>query len=152
AKPNGQNAFQPQQAPDDDRAVGPRARASNDQPIPAGFHWIAVASVVGDAGGDVVGVAGELARPGNVGGHDGNSAAATDSPQLVRTPSGTVEPGWSRSTPPVPNARSTVPCPRTDRRSHPPARCSGLPAPRGSTKRRCCRCWSTTPRTGPRPA
>ena len=66
AKPNGENIFQSQQPPDDDRAVGPRAGSRDDQPIPARLHRVAVAAVGGDPGFDVFGVAGEFAGLGDV--------------------------------------------------------------------------------------
>src|SRR5271163_1324263 len=69
AKPNGQHAFQSKYPANDDRAVGPRAGASDDQPVPVRLHRIAVAAVGGDPGFDVLGVAGELAGLGDVGSH-----------------------------------------------------------------------------------
>ena len=59
----------PEQPPHDDRAVGPRARAGDDQPVAAGLHRIAVAPVRRDAGGDVIGVAFEVAAAGDIGSH-----------------------------------------------------------------------------------
>ncbi|QGW33453.1 hypothetical protein MAA44156_03270 [Mycobacterium avium subsp. avium] len=89
AKANGQNTFQAQQPAHDDRPVGPRAGARHDQPIAAGLDRVAVAAVGGDAGGDVVGVAGELPRPGDVAGHTSNTARTpdvhpSDANQIVR--------------------------------------------------------------------
>jgi hypothetical protein len=69
AKPDRENMFQTQQAPDDNRAVSSRASAGNNEPIPTRLYRKSLASVGGDASGDVVGVALEFALFGNVGGH-----------------------------------------------------------------------------------
>jgi hypothetical protein len=61
AKANGQHVFQSEQATHDDRPVGPRAGAGDDQPVAARLHRVAVAAVGRDTGGDVVGVAVEFA-------------------------------------------------------------------------------------------
>ena len=66
AEADGQHVFQAEQATHDDRAVGPRAGPRDDQPISTGFDGIAVTTVRGDAGGDVVGVAVELAAVGDI--------------------------------------------------------------------------------------
>src|SRR5262249_11023925 len=89
AKPNGENIFQAQQPTDDDRAVGPWTSAANDEPIPAGLNRIAVASVGGDAGGDVVRVAVEFTLRSDIRGHGNNPAsrgtATKVSPRLTTT-------------------------------------------------------------------
>lgn len=62
AQPERDDLLQPEQAAHDEGAVGPGAGAGGDQPVPIRRHRVAVSAVRGDPGGDVVGVALELAR------------------------------------------------------------------------------------------
>lgn len=76
AKAYGDNLFQPEQPPHDDGAIGPRAGPRDDQPVPARFDGITVSAIGGDPGGDVVGVAREIAAY-EVAGHDYQGAMAS---------------------------------------------------------------------------
>src|SRR5271166_5166131 len=80
-----------------------QGQARDDQSIPPRLYRIAVPAVGGDTGGNVVGVAGELAGIGDV------------RHVRCRRRSGTDGPDRSRWTHRPPSARSTVRFPRTDR-------------------------------------
>jgi hypothetical protein len=62
-----QHRLEAEQPSYDDRPVGPRARPGDHQPVPPRLDRVAVAAVLGDAGGDVLHVAGELAARVDVG-------------------------------------------------------------------------------------
>ena len=109
AKPNGQHAFQSKQPPDDDRAVGPRAGASDDQPVPVRLHRIAVAAVGGDPGFDVFGVAGEFAGLGDVGSYVDRQVWATVRNRRARSDSVDAPASQCAIHGPVPSDWSIIP-------------------------------------------
>jgi hypothetical protein len=56
-----QHVLEPEQPAHDDGPAGPRAGPADHQPVAPGLDRVAVPAVGGDPGGDVAGVAGELA-------------------------------------------------------------------------------------------
>src|SRR5690625_634969 len=62
----GDDVLQAEESANDQGAVGPRARTGGDQPVATGFDGVAVVTVTGDAGLDVVGISVEVTAAADV--------------------------------------------------------------------------------------